>query len=248
MKRFFLAVVCLLLTNLAFAQGTVEIKSFFSSHLGENRLMCVYLPEGYNPAGTVRYPVIYFLHGWGGGHMSYWYVLRPVLDSMIDNGQIQPCIVVTPNGNCAPYDGSMWTNSALYGAFDDYAAYDVTAFVDASYLTLATPRKRSLMGHSMGAIGTMTVGLGHPDLFGALAAHCGYFNWDRIREDMRDAVLAENEGPPYEYHYGGATWTFWPRPCPRMQYPTSSSTAGTRTSSSCTPRIWIWRPPLTPWG
>jgi enterochelin esterase-like enzyme len=207
MRRVFIAVLCLMLARVASAAGTVEYQVFFSSHLGMNRAVGVYLPEGYDPAQATRYPVVYFLHGWGGNHSSYWYVLRPVLDSMIGSGEIQPCIVVTPNGNAQPYDGSMWTNSELYGAFDDYLAYDVTAFIDATYRTLPTPRKRSLMGHSMGAIGTMTAGFLHPDLFGALAGHSGFFNWDRIREDFRDAVLAENEGPPYDFHYGGATYT-----------------------------------------
>jgi enterochelin esterase-like enzyme len=207
MRRLLLVVLCLLYTSVVLAQGTVTYRSFFSPHLNETRAIGVYLPEGYDPGGTTRYPVIYFLHGWGGSHVSYWYVLKPVLDDMIDTGQIQPCIVVTPNGWVAPYDGSLWTNSALYGAFDDYVAYDVVAFVDASYPTLTAPRTRAVMGHSMGAIGCMTTCLLHPDVFGAVAAHSGYFNWDRIREDMRDAVLAENPGPPYHFQYGGATYT-----------------------------------------
>lgn len=209
MRRLLSTVLLLLLSAGAVqAGGTLEYRSFFSQHLNESRSLGVYLPEGYDPGGTTRYPVIYFLHGWFGNHLSYWSVLRPSLDYMIGTGQIQECIMVTPNGWVAPYDGSLWTNSALYGAFDDYVASDVVGFIDATYKTLPTPGKRAVMGHSMGAIGSMTVGLLHPDVFGAIAAHSGYFNWDRIREDMRDAVLAENPGgPPYNFEYGYNTYT-----------------------------------------
>jgi len=207
MRRTILAVLFLLLAPAAFGAGTLEYQIFFSTHLGMNRNVGVYLPEGYDPAQPTRYPVIYFLHGWGGNHTSYWYLLQPVLDSMIGAGQIQPCIVVTPNGYIPPYDGSLWTNSELYGAFEDYLVYDVTTFIDASYRTLPSVRKRSLMGHSMGAIGTMAVGLSHPEVFGALAGHSGFYNWDRVREEMLDAVLAENDGPPYDFQYGNGTYT-----------------------------------------
>lgn len=207
MRRIILAVLSLLLAPAAFGAGTLEYQAFFSTHLGMNRSVGVYLPEGYDPEQPARYPVIYFLHGWGGNHTSYWYVLQPVLDSMIGAGQIQPCIVVTPNGYIPPYSGSLWTNSELYGAFEDYLVYDVTAFIDTAYRTLPSVRKRSLMGHSMGAIGTMAAGLRHPDTFGALAGHSGFYNWDRIREEMRDAVLAENAGPPYDFQYGYGTYT-----------------------------------------
>ena len=69
------------------------------------------------------------------------------------------------------------------------------------------PEARALLGFSMGAIGAMTIGVSHPDVFGVVAAHSGYFNWDRIRGQMRTAVLAENAGPPYNYVFGTGTYT-----------------------------------------
>lgn len=206
MKRL-TTIVLMFFAGTAFGQGTVAYRTFFSEHLNQTRSLNVYLPQGYDPSGTTRYPVIYFLHGWGGNQASYWYVLRPTLDALIGSGAIEPVIMVTPNGDAAPYNGSMWTNSALYGPFEDYVTEDVVSFIDSSYLTKAWPNARSLLGHSMGAIGAMTIGLSHPEVFGALAAHSGYFNWDRAREDLRDAVLAENTGPPYDFQYGGVTYT-----------------------------------------
>jgi len=158
MKRHLCLVsLCLVLAATAHAEGTVEYHQFYSPSLGENRAASVYLPDGYDPAGTTRYPVIYFLHGWFGNHTSYWSLLKPALDDLIGTGQIAPCIMVEPNGWVAPYDGSLWINSELYGA---------------------------------------------------IAAHSGFFSWDRLREDLRDGVLAEQSGdPPYNYEYGIETYT-----------------------------------------
>ena len=44
-----------------FAIGVID--QLHSNLLGENRVLNIYLPEGYNPKDTVRYPVIYLLDG-----------------------------------------------------------------------------------------------------------------------------------------------------------------------------------------
>lgn len=206
-RRFAFAVLMVCSVTGAQAAGTLVFKTFHSDILNTNKSMGVYLPQGYDSLSTTRYPSIYFLHGWGGTHGSYWGWLRPALDTMIASGQIRPVIVVTPNGNCSPYAGSMWTNSELYGRYEDYLVTEVVSYVDTRYHTCNTPLLRGLAGHSMGAIGTMTVGLNNPGVFGALAGNSGYYNWDRIREEFRTAVLAENSGPPYNFIYGGATYT-----------------------------------------
>lgn len=48
-------------TSKPFVIGKVE--NLYSRVLGENRVLNIYLPEGYNPADTVHYPVIYLLDG-----------------------------------------------------------------------------------------------------------------------------------------------------------------------------------------
>jgi len=48
-------------TSKPFVIGKVE--NFYSGILGEDRILNVYLPNGYNQADSVRYPVIYLLDG-----------------------------------------------------------------------------------------------------------------------------------------------------------------------------------------
>jgi hypothetical protein len=48
-------------TSKPFVIGRVE--NFYSKVLGEDRILNIYLPEGYNQAESVQYPVIYLLDG-----------------------------------------------------------------------------------------------------------------------------------------------------------------------------------------
>lgn len=58
----------------------------------------VYVPYGYDENGTERYPVIYFMHG---DKCNQEKILGDktvvnVFDHMIENGDMPPCIIVTP--------------------------------------------------------------------------------------------------------------------------------------------------------
>ena len=64
---------------------------------GENpvRRLTVYLPPDYD-SDDKRYPVIYFLHGYGVNDslIAQWFDIREVLDHAIDSKKIPPVIVV----------------------------------------------------------------------------------------------------------------------------------------------------------
>jgi S-formylglutathione hydrolase FrmB len=201
------AVICLLSVFVmeTYAGGTVQTVSFFSTSLHTNRWMQIYLPEGYNPGDTVRYPVIYFLHGAGHNDTDYTN-LFPILDSLIANHSIKPVIVVKPDGSVGPWDGSFYTNSALYGLFEDYIVYDVVSYVDSSFKTLRSRDKRCIMGHSMGGYGSMKLALKHPSIFRGAAAHSGPIDLN-VWRNMCPPVKSENGSiPPFVYNpNAGAT-------------------------------------------
>ena len=62
MMKYILLFIC---TGFLFSDGIVETGSFYSESLGENRNYTIYLPEGYYES-DMEYPVVYFLHGFGG--------------------------------------------------------------------------------------------------------------------------------------------------------------------------------------
>ena len=99
------------------AQGTVEINYFYSNVLQVDCGYTIHLPEGYDNSDE-HYPVLYFLHGFGANHYLVYGGIHDIVDSLISLGQVDPFIIVRPDGSASPYLGSFYTNSALYGDFE----------------------------------------------------------------------------------------------------------------------------------
>jgi len=130
------------------------------------------------------------------------------LDSLISSGQIEPVIVIKPNGSCQPYGGSMWSNSILYGNYEDYVVYDLVNFMEENHQVCTEPWKRCIAGHSMGAYGSMDIALRHPDWYRAVASHAGGMDFSLV-DDLILAVLSESPEtePPYTYEWGNGFYT-----------------------------------------
>lgn len=201
-------VLVLLAVGRAFGEVPASRDMMFSPALGEVRRVDVFLPTGYDAADpTVRYPVIYFLHGASLGLDTYSGVVPLILSGVFGPVALRPSIIVLPDGDAPPYEGSFYTNSELYGSFEDYIVADVVSYIDSTYNTIAVREGRALIGHSMGGFGAMKLGLKHPDVYRAVAAHSGPLDFNRI-EDMIPSVLAENgSGPPYSYVFGQGAFT-----------------------------------------
>jgi len=193
---FFLPFLALLV---AFSSARAEIvhDSIYSAALDEMRRVDVYLPPGYH-AGSALYPVIYFLHGIGATPDDYGPPMEWVLDALIGAGGIEPVVVALPDGSCGPFAGSMYTNSALYGAFEDFVAQDVMSYVEGNYRTLTGRENRAIMGHSMGGYGAMKIAFKHADNYYATVSLSGLVSV--VPYDFwRSEVLIENGGHgPYD--------------------------------------------------
>ncbi|MCP4580141.1 MAG: T9SS type A sorting domain-containing protein [candidate division Zixibacteria bacterium] len=196
-----------LLTSIASGQGTLVDTSFYSVSLVLYRNVDVYLPEGYDPDGSIDYPVVYFLHGAGGNQNTYPEIID-VLDTLIENQHIEPVIVVKPNGHIGPYAGSMYTNSELYGNFEDYIVYDLIDFIETSFRAIPEAEKRCVMGHSMGGIGSMKLALIHSDIYAGVAALSGALDLNIGTELWLPHIRVENGGsPPFNYSPFAGTFT-----------------------------------------
>lgn len=208
MKRSCVFCLLLLLACVlpAMAVGTVTDVTFYSPSLGYNQHMNVYLPEGYD--GVTRYPVIYFLHGIGATYNDYGFSTN-ILDAMIGGGLMEPVIFVRPNGMCPPYGGSMWTNSEMYGPFEDYMAHDVIPYVDANFATLPYRETRAIMGHSMGGFGALTVAFKHAGLFSNAVSLSGFVDLEPVSLTVWTQILCwENGGvPPYNWNPAAGFFT-----------------------------------------
>ena len=169
-----LALVAACLTSLLAqnVSGTIVYDSLYSKSLenkfGENptRKLSVYLPPGYEKSGK-RYPVIYFLHGFGGDHNFPRGI--ELLDYAIATRRIRPFIFVVPNEKTT-YGGSFFSNSGVFGNWEDFTAVDLVAYIDKKYRTLARKESRGITGHSMGGYGALKIAMHHPDIFSSVYA------------------------------------------------------------------------------
>jgi len=207
-KIAYLLLPVLLFAGLTYAAGTMVVDSLVhpDPRIGK-RYIQIYLPEGYDPGGTIEYPVIYFLHGAKDGvgsgyanHLSYPY-MQGILDAMIGNGIIEPVIMVKPNAVCSPYVISWYTNSVLNGHWENYTYSSIVSFIESNYNAIPDPDYRFGMGHSAGGYGAMRAGYRHLNLFSAVAAHSLVGEIEVLLQVGLPLLLTEYpEGPPYHWN------------------------------------------------
>lgn len=176
MKRialFLFFLVVLTSIRAQWATGTIVIDSLHSGRLendlGESatRALSVYLPPGYDE-DSCNYPVVYYLHGFLNNHMITA-EMKAVLDYAIGNRRIRPFIMVISDQQTT-YDGSFYSNSGLFGNWEDFTAYDLVAHMDSNYRTIAEKDGRGITGHSMGGYGALKIAMHHPEIFSAVYA------------------------------------------------------------------------------
>lgn len=133
------------------------------------REVLVYTPAGYSTDTKQRYPVVYFLHGYGVTAQFYANQMDwpASIDRAMSSGNLQKMIVVMPDA-FTPYGGSMYSRSVTTGDWEAFIARDLVSYIDAHYRTIAKRESRGLSGHSMGGYGTLRIGMKYPDVFVAL--------------------------------------------------------------------------------
>jgi S-formylglutathione hydrolase FrmB len=124
------------------------------------------LPPGYE-GSTRRYPVLYMLHGVAGDSTEWQSIgLLDAADRMIMRGEIDPFLIVLPNGGA-----NYWVNQSTGARWADYVVDDVVRQVDRDYRTITSPSGRAIGGLSMGGEGAMRIAMTRPGVFGTAAAH-----------------------------------------------------------------------------
>lgn len=123
------------------------------------RELVVYTPPGYE-RDSVKYPVLYLIHGGGDSAISWSTVGRAndILDNLIAEKKCKPMIVVMPSG-WTPSGGQVMTSDANKDPFSKEMIQDIIPYMEKNYRVLANPENRALSGLSMGGIQTLNIGL-----------------------------------------------------------------------------------------
>jgi S-formylglutathione hydrolase FrmB len=130
----------------------------------------VYIPPNYDPGKS--YPLLLWLHGFGGDE---WQFIRQVvreLDKSIVSGAMPPVIAVAPDGSVPStwkpwYQGS-WYINGRQGRWEDYMMNDVLRFVEQNFRIRPEREAHVIAGWSMGGFGAYNLGMKHSDYFRVL--------------------------------------------------------------------------------
>lgn len=143
-----------------------------------NKTLYVYLPPDYD--SSQRYNVFYLMHGGGENEKTLFFdsstMMQNIFDHMIEAGELDPLIVVTPTFNgCPDGAGDVW----------DEMRRSIVPFVEGKYSTYAESTSiedlkasryhRAYGGFSMGGGSTWNVLINDLDIFAyfmPLSGHC----------------------------------------------------------------------------
>ncbi|MDB5321095.1 MAG: putative esterase [Phycisphaerales bacterium] len=157
----------------------------------------LYLPPDFaDPANAARrYPVIYWLHGYGS-YPEDGLPFVETLDAAIRAGQCPPIIAVLPNG----LHDSWFVNSADgTQPVENVIINDLIPHIDNTYRTIPDRTGRAIEGFSMGGWGAAHLAFKYPDRFCAvtmisalLYTHDHFPQRQRIFNDSAPAYYAED--------------------------------------------------------
>ena len=197
--------------------GTVSKVWYPSTAFGMDRRLTVYTPAGYEQNTDRSYPVLYLLHGMGGDENAWSELGRAtqILDNMITRGEVEPMIVVMPNGNAdlqaAPGESALGMvppttdlPKTMNGDFTQ-AFPEIVDFIDRTYRTLPDKSHRAIAGLSMGGMHSKFISLNYPQLFD----YVGLFSAAQKPHRDTDSEMFKNEPEKLAAQFSDAPRLYW---------------------------------------
>ena len=176
--------------------GKVSYRYYHSKTCGIDRVMCVYTPAGYDPAGSERLPVLYLIHGMTDTYETWFKVghVNNILDNLIAQGKAKRMIVVMPYANPYPEMIRQCLAEAYNSMDTDLVTkeilQDVKPFIEANYKVRTTARDRAVAGFSLGGRQALACGLGNPKEFQWVCAMAPAIFGDEYKANFSNGVYA----------------------------------------------------------
>lgn len=188
MKNFLLSLSVLILTIPAkyvhAAKSIIIDSKHYSSVFGEIRNFRIFLPPGYYDNPEMRYPVIYYYHGWSQRYFGS--TTTPFADEgdsnngdNIDNYvSTHNVIVVKPDGyNRKPHEEYYLRpyNISPVETYRQFPLYfpELVKYIDSNFRTIPDRDHRAISGLSMGGFMTFWISGKYPHLVTAAGNFCG---------------------------------------------------------------------------
>jgi len=186
----------------------VEQRIFESKYAGGKVSYHVYTPECYDRQKERRFPVLYWLHGSGGG-LDGIAQLAKYFNAAISSGRTPPMIVVFPNG----LPNGMWCDSKdRKTQVESVVIRELIPHIDGSFRTIASREGRIIEGFSMGGYGAARIGFKYHELFrGVSILGAGPLQQElkatpRVSPVDRAKILREVYGNDQKYFIAQSPW------------------------------------------
>lgn len=137
----------------------------------------VYLPAGYNPSSSKRYPVIEGLHGFPGHPQSFLHLNKffEHYDTAVKKHEVAPAIIVIPHITMQTNIDTECVNEPGGRQTETWLASDVPNWVMTHFAASSDRKAWVTYGFSMGGwCATMLAAL-HPNTYGGAVSLQGYF-------------------------------------------------------------------------
>jgi endo-1,4-beta-xylanase len=160
-------------------EGIAQDLYYWSEANKQDIWIKVYTPPGY-ASGKERYPVVYNLHGAGGGSpQRQWKRAGSTLKDAIESAKVRPMIYVFVNGLGDTFfldyhDKSVKAETAI--------VKELIPFIDKRYRTIASREGRAIDGFSMGGGGALRLAIKYPEMFSSVVSYgAALIRSDRFR-------------------------------------------------------------------
>lgn len=190
-----------LVSSVVFARGIPEIDKIIESEIMNREVKySILLPEQYYDTDK-RYPVVYMLHGYGGGNNGWLKRCRfsELTDSLREKQLINTCIYVMPDAENSYYINN-YDSSNMYS---DFMVYELIPLIDSMYRTNPKKKSRGILGLSMGGYGAVIQAFRNPDLFGSVVALSAAVRTPEIIMNMGQNSYDKYFGNVYGYGLKG---------------------------------------------
>lgn len=169
------------------------IQEFYPSKLTGTMKSClVYTPAGYMKETSGEYPVLYLQHGHGENEQCWVHQGKAnfILDNLIAEGKMTPCVVVMNNGMIQREEDGLRVLD--HACMDRLLIEDCIPFIESRYRVKTDKWNRAMAGLSMGSFQTSYTTLGNPDQFGYAGVFSGFVG-PRIGRPTNPDYLKELE-------------------------------------------------------
>lgn len=149
---------------------TIVKESLYSTALGEERSLRIFLPPGYNELAS--YPVIYCQDG--EQFFNYGRIATTATRLILDEG-IDPFIIVGVDVNLKMRTDDYAPEGKRFNRYLQFFAEEMLDFVENRYAVRTTADERILAGDSLGGTVSLHLALEHRDEFRKLLSLSGAF-------------------------------------------------------------------------